>query len=276
VNDSECVEFLQWALPRMGMRWQGFRKVRRQVCRRLSRRLTDLRLADLRAYRSHLEGHAEEWAVLDELARITISRFNRDRGVFAALQADVLPALATAAVQRGSGTLEAWSAGCASGVEAYTLAIMWQLELAPRFPALALRVLATDLDEAMIARAQRGLFSHSSLKELPGHWREAAFAQDGGLYRLRDAFKEPVALRRHDVRDPPPDRGFDLVMCRNLAFTYFAADLQRATAGRLAGSLKPGGALVLGAHETLPDGVDTYEPWSFTERIYRRTEVVRP
>jgi chemotaxis protein methyltransferase CheR len=173
------------------------------------------------AYRSHLEGHADEWAVLDELARITISRFNRDRGVFGALQADVLPALATAAVQRGSGTLEAWSAGCASGEEAYTVAIMWELELAPRFPALALRA------------------------------------------------------RRHDVRSPPPDRGFDLVMCRNLAFTYFDADLQRDTAGRLAGGLKPGVALVLGAHETLPDGLDTYEPWSFTERIYRRTGVVR-
>jgi chemotaxis protein methyltransferase CheR len=107
VNDSECVEFLQWALPR--------------------------------TYRSHLEGHADEWAVLDELARITISRFNRDRGVFAALQADVLPALATAAVDRGSGTLEAWSAGCASGEEAYTLAIIWELELAPRSRRYRLR-----------------------------------------------------------------------------------------------------------------------------------------
>src|SRR3981081_3243192 len=129
MNDSQCVAFLQWALPRLGMRWEGFRKVRRQVCERLSRRLAELELRDLAAYRAHLGQHPEEWTVLDALTHITISRFNRDRRVFAFVQREVLPALATGAISRSSDTVQVWSAGCASGEEAYTLAIMWQLEL---------------------------------------------------------------------------------------------------------------------------------------------------
>ena len=83
------------------MRWPGFRKVRSQVCKRIRRRLNTLALDDLDAYKRYLETHADEWPRLDSMCRITISRFYRDRGVFEALEAEVLPALATAARKRG-------------------------------------------------------------------------------------------------------------------------------------------------------------------------------
>src|SRR5215218_3377296 len=78
---EECVAFLQWALPRLGLRWAGYRKVRRQVCRRVARRIAALGLPDHAAYRAHLEAHAEEWDVLRALTPVTISRFGRDRGL---------------------------------------------------------------------------------------------------------------------------------------------------------------------------------------------------
>jgi chemotaxis protein methyltransferase CheR len=268
VTDRDCVEFLRWALPRLGLRWGGFRKVRGQVCKRLRRRLSEVGLADLDAYRVQLERHPEEWAVLESLTHITISRFNRDRGVFAFLQWEVLPTLAATVAERGADALEVWSAGCASGEEAFTLAIMWRLDLAPRFPELAIRILATDADEAMLARARRGCFSASSLRELPARSRAAAFAQGDRHYCLRDPFREPVRIARHDIRSRPPDGPFDLVLCRNLAFTYFDLELQRATAARLAGALRAGGALVLGSHESLPANVEEFEWWSSAERIY--------
>jgi chemotaxis protein methyltransferase CheR len=271
MNDSQCAAFLQWALPRLGMRGEGFRKVRRQVCKRVRRRLGELGLSDLSAYRARLEQHPEEWAVLDGLTHITISRFSRDRGAFEFLEREVLPALAAGVLARGSESVLAWSAGCAAGEEAYTLMIMWQLELAHRFPALTIQILATDLDDTMLARARRGCFTAGSLRELPQRWRAAAFVQRERTYCLRDTFKEAVTVARHDIRSPPPDGPFDLVICRNLAFTYFDLDLQRATAARLASALRPGGALVLGSHEALPADFDTFEPWSSTERIYRRT-----
>ena len=97
MKNAECVDFLQWALPRLGMRWPGFRKVRRQVCKRIDRRLRELGLPDLAAYRIRLGQDSTEWKFLDGACRITISRFYRDRGVFDALGANVLPALARAA-----------------------------------------------------------------------------------------------------------------------------------------------------------------------------------
>jgi hypothetical protein len=79
MQDAECVALLRWALPRLGLRWPGFRKVRRQVCKRINRRIKELGLADVAAYREHLERVPEEWPRLDALCRITISRFYRDR-----------------------------------------------------------------------------------------------------------------------------------------------------------------------------------------------------
>jgi chemotaxis protein methyltransferase CheR len=134
MNDSQCIDFLQWALPRLGMRWAGFRKVRRQVCNRARRRASELGLPDLAAYRAYLERHPDEWALLDQLTPITISRFYRDRGTFEFVAQEVLPALAAQASERSSDRLEVWSAGCASAEEPYTVAILWEQELADRFP----------------------------------------------------------------------------------------------------------------------------------------------
>ena len=123
MRQADCVEFLQWCLPRLHMRWAGFRKVRSQVCKRIRRRLTSLGLEDLDAYQRYLETHAGEWPHLDAMCRITISRFYRDREVWESLRRRALPALAAAAGERGDGVLRAWSAGCASGEEPYTLNI---------------------------------------------------------------------------------------------------------------------------------------------------------
>ncbi len=101
MTDSECTRFLQEALPRLHLRWAGFRKVRKLVCKRVARRLRELGLPDLAAYRAFLESHPGEWDVLDGFCRIPISRFYRDREVFASLEQDVLPALAQAAVAAG-------------------------------------------------------------------------------------------------------------------------------------------------------------------------------
>jgi chemotaxis protein methyltransferase CheR len=261
MTDDECVRFLQWALPRLGLRWAGFRKVRRQVCRRVQRRMTELGLEDARAYREHLDRHPGEWTVLEGLTHITISRFYRDREVWDALRGDVLPALG-----RGRERLSVWSAGAASGEEAYTLALAWAFELAE----LRLDVLATDVDETMLARARAARYTRGSVKDLPDRWRRDGFVERDGLLCLRPDLRRLVELRRHDVREPPPRGDLDLALCRNLAFTYFGPELQLAVARRLAAALRPGGALVLGSHEELPPGVEHLEPWPGLRSIHRR------
>ena len=114
MNDAECVAFLQWALPCMRMRWAGFRRVRRQVRRRINARLAQLGVSGTEGYRAYLAAHPSEWEVLDRFCRVTVSRFYRNRGVFEFLFESVLPELAARAVARGdSGTLRggaAWRA----------------------------------------------------------------------------------------------------------------------------------------------------------------------
>ncbi len=248
--DDDCVSFLQWALPRLGKRWPGYRKVRRQVCRRARRRAAELHLHNLAAYRTHLEAHDDEWAALDALTHVTISRFYRDRGVFGFLETTLLPAIAR------PGVLRAWSAGCASGEEPYTLAIVWELALAARFPDTELEVLATDVEPAVLERARAARYAPGSLRELPEAWRSEAF--DGE--RLKERFRRPVTVARHDLRDPAPEGPFDLVLCRNVAFTYFDEPAQRALLNRLAAVMRPGAVLVVGAHERLPAGEERFAP----------------
>lgn len=268
--DADCVAFLQWALPRLGLRWAGFRRVRRQVCRRLRRHVAELGLPDLGAYREHLLAHPEEWAALERLTPITISRFHRDPAVFAALGDEVLPALAHAAQAAGRPRLRAWSAGCASGEEPASLALLWSLVLAEAHPGVRLDVLATDVADAVLARARRATYEAGSLRELPPAWVQGGFERRaGGELALRAEHRALVTVRRHDVRAPPPEGPFDLVLCRNLAFTYFAADVQRAVLASLAAALRPGGALVVGLHERLPEPAEPFAPWPGARAVFR-------
>ena len=101
MKDADCIHFLQSALPQLGLRWAGFRRVRGQVCKRLRRRLAALSLKDLSDYRALLEAVAAEWRQLDDLCRVSVSRFYRDRGVWSCLERELLPQLAVQASARG-------------------------------------------------------------------------------------------------------------------------------------------------------------------------------
>jgi chemotaxis protein methyltransferase CheR len=254
MRDDEHVRTLQWALPKLGYRWAGFRNVRRQVLRRVAARMRELDLPDATAYRARLEAHADEWRVLDSFCRISISRFYRDRGTFDLVCRELVPELARRAQAAGEAALSVWAAGCASGEEPYTLAIAWRLSIAPQFPALTLAITASDIDEHMLARAREGLYEPSSLRELPDAWREAAFEARGAQLRLRDELRSHVRWQRADLRTTAPEGPFHLVLCRNLAFTYFDERTQEALLARLGERMAPGSYLVLGAHERLPAG----------------------
>ncbi|MBI4082000.1 MAG: chemotaxis protein CheR [Candidatus Lambdaproteobacteria bacterium] len=260
MRDTDCVALLEWALPRLGMRWAGFRRVRRQVCKRIARRLRALGLPDGSAYRARLEGDPGEWQVLDALCRVTISRFYRDRALWERLAGDLVPALGDALRSRGEIELRAWSAGCASGEEPYTLAALWERALGPSAAGLALRVLATDADARLLERARRARYGAGSVRELPPAWRAAAFRREDSRYRLREAYARHVTFLRQDIREAMPEGPWHLIFCRNLVFTYFSDPLQRTLAERLAARLAPAGLLVLGGHERLPPGIAGLAP----------------
>jgi len=269
LTDAECVALLRWVLPRLGLRFEGFRRVRRSVCRRVARRIAALGLADAAAYTHFLETHAEEWARLDALCRVPISRFHRDWGVFEALRRVVLPSLAETARVRPERCLRCWSAGCASGEEPYTLAACLELEIVPRFPGLRFAIVASDVDDRLLARARSARYAASSIREVPPSWREALFESRDGLFEVRARFRRSVELRLEDLRREAPDGPFDLVLCRNAAFTYFSTPLQNDVLARIAARLRSGGALVLGRHESPPGAAARFVPWPGAQSTFR-------
>ena len=251
-KDSKCVDFLQSALPKLRMRWDGFRKVRRQVCRRIEQRIKQLGLDDIAAYRDYLESEASEWSRLDQMCRISISRFYRDRGVFNLLRDEVFPRLAETVTVRTDKTIRIWSAGCASGEEPYTLKLMWEIGLQSRFPELDLEITATDADPHLLERAHRGCYPASSIKDFPSDWLDVAFTRSDGEYRVVDRFRNGINFQLQDIRCEQPAGPFDLILCRHLAFTYFDESLQRKTLAQINKRLAPGGFLVIGKQESLP------------------------
>ncbi len=272
MNDRDCVRFLQEILPQLHLRWHGFRRVRRQVCKRLQRRLQQLQLPDLASYRQYLDRHPPEWDTLDSCCRITISRFYRDRGIYRQLEREELPWLAAQAQRRGMPRISAWSAGCGAGEEPYSLAILWALSPDPVFRHTGLEILATDIDPDLLQRARSACYPYSSIRGLPSDWRDAAFSHDDDRFCLQPAYRHAASFVQHDLRSAAPDGPFDLVLCRNLAFTYFDAGLQRETGQHIATVLRNGGLLVLGAHERLPDNLAGFEPWKTGLPLYRRKQ----
>lgn len=271
MTDRECVELLQWAAPRLRLRWEGFRRVRGQVCKRIGRRVKALGLEGAAAYRARLEADAAEWAVLDSLCRVTISRFYRDHRVFDVLREELLPELLRGARAQGESVFRVWSAGCASGEEPYTVAVLFRLGLTPAFPELRLELLATDADEALLARARRGCYPPGTLRELPPEWTARAFTLTAeGEQCLAPELRADLIFRCQDLRVEMPDGLFHLVLCRNVAFTYFAPPLQREVLTRLVERLVPGGLLVIGAHESLPDSAPALERAAGPLPIFRK------
>ena len=220
--------------------------------------MSELGLTQLFDYRAYLERHDDEWEVLDRLSRISISRFYRDRDVFEHLRDEVLPELARTARCRSGKCFRIWSAGCASGEEPYTVAILWHRHVQPAFSDVNLRLLATDADEYMLQRARQASYPASSLKDAPADWRQKVFTRSDREYTLRPEFRELVEFRQQDIRAEIPTESFHLILCRNLVFTYFAEAVQRQVLERIVTRLVPGGLLVLGKHERLPEGTRSF------------------
>jgi chemotaxis protein methyltransferase CheR len=253
MDDADLVAFLQWTLPRLRLRWPGYRKVRGTVRKRLNGRLRDLDLAELAAYRNYLDAHPGEWADLGALCRIAISRFYRDRAVFNHLRHVILPELGGLVHDRGESELCCWSAGCASGEEPYTLKILWELGMPPDLARVPMRIVATDADAAVLGRARAGCYTAGSLKDLPHDLRDRAFIRAGDHFQIQDDLRAGIQFRQEDLTEQMPAGAFYLILCRNLAFSYFDEPLQRAVLGQIVGRLVDGGCLVIGVHEALPE-----------------------
>jgi len=210
-------------------------------------------------------GHASASAFIDSLATdasavkdlrnmltINVSEFFRDADQFERLATDVLPSL----LRARQGTLNVWSAACSHGEEPYSIAIILR-ELAASHRS---KIVATDIDREVLARAQDGGPYHpNELRNVSPKRRTEYFNESGGVFTIVDAIRSRVAFREQNLLEDRFDRGFDLIVCRNVMI-YFSDETKKALFERLHDSLIPGGVLFLGGAEALlTTGRDTFE-----------------
>ncbi len=240
-------EFLREVAPVLGLQWRPFQ--RRGVKRKVERRILQLGFSRFDEYLLKVQQDSEEKGCLSRILTVTISRFFRDKEVFDALETSVLP---TVLKNLKGKELNIWSIGCASGEEPYSLSLLWKEEFERDFPEVRLSILATDIDERMLQRAEEGRYKKSSLREMPTEILENHFKKEGGFFILNPSVRESVAFKRHDLLSEEPFLGMDIILCRNLAFTYFSKESQKEVLKKICSSLKGKGYLVIGKEECLP------------------------
>ena len=241
----EFDQFLKAALPPLGYDWRRHR--RKGVRRKLLARLAALGLDDFSSYLERLSGDAAEIDVFRRLLTVTISRFYRDPPVFDRIRCELIPRILG---ERGKALI--WSAGSASGEEPYTLAMIAE----EHFPGREIRVVATDMDSECMARAEAGVYEESSVRKIPPLLKEKYFRKTGAGSAVDKGLRRNILFVMHDILTYPPVRYADIVLCRNLAYTYVGQELRLRMKRYIYEILAPGGYLVLGRTESLPEGHD--------------------
>ncbi len=216
---------------------------------RLARRIEALGLDEPELYADLIESAdgRRELELLIESLRVGETRFFRHRAHVQAVTDVVMPALQRS---RAGGAIRAWSAGCATGEEPYTLAILLAGGLPA--PAYQVRVLATDISREALASARSGVYPASALDQVPDQVRRAFEPAGHGHVRVAAELADLVTFEQRNLADPDYPRQIDLLWCRNVLI-YFSAEARRQVVLRLIDSLAPGGFLFVGYAETLRD-----------------------
>jgi chemotaxis protein methyltransferase CheR len=237
-------------LDDLGLSWAGYRRVRKGVKKRIQRHMEQMGCRTLAAYLKVMETDQGLRLECERLLTVSISRFFRDRELFRLLESEILPRL----VEMHPKRLKGWVAGCARGEEVYSIKIVWEAIREGRGPQPTLELLATDLHPAYIAKARTGIYSKSSLKELPADARDRYFIPLGDQrgFALVRSLNADVKWRVHHLLADPPGQGFHLITLRNNLLTYYDETLKVPAFRKIVKTLVPGGFLIIGAHEKIP------------------------
>lgn len=213
------------------------------VARRIARRIALRGARDIEHYTELVESDPQEAEKLSSEILINVTSFFRDPEVFQELSARWLPALA----ERAAGEpLRIWVAGCSTGQEAYSLAMLFE-ELTPGSP---FRIFATDMDAAALEAAALGFFREAELANVSDERRARFFRPTRDGWEVTRELRRHVLFAAHNVGADPPFTRLDMVTCRNLLI-YLEPDLQRRVLASFAFGLKPGGLLLLGRSESV-------------------------
>ncbi|HEX6628546.1 MAG TPA: chemotaxis protein CheB [Gemmatimonadaceae bacterium] len=262
-DDVTIGRILAYLRVKTGHDFSGYRRA--TVMRRLERRIHFTQSENLAGYLRNLTSMPDEaHALLNDLL-ITVTSFFRDPEAFDALRREVLPRLFSEA---GSDGLRVWVAGCATGEEAYSLAILL-CEYSEGFAEPPpIQIFATDVHERSFAYARDGFYPDTVAADVSPSRLERFFSREPGGYRVKKVIREKVLFASHDLLKDPPFSRLDLISCRNLLI-YLGTDAKHRVASVFHFALRPGGYLLLGSSEGMDQTSTLFAPVDRKQRIFR-------
>lgn len=264
MNDQQFRRLLEY----FNLSWNGYRKVRKGVKKRVRRHMLDVRANSMDAYLHTLESHP----VLREeclcLMTVSISRFFRDREVWNVLENKIIPGFAAGA----RGAFRVWSAGCGCGEEVYSFKILWKRleDRSAGLPRLAL--MGSDMNASYLSRARAGIYPESSLRSIPEQNRARFFnhLEGNAEYQVKPLLKKGIHWVQQDFHAETPSPGFHIIFLRNNLLTYEGAERRKHTFSRIVETLAPGGFLIIGSHESLPECPMSLLPSPHNPHIFQK------
>jgi two-component system CheB/CheR fusion protein len=263
--DSTLEDLLVFIRDARGFDFTGYK--RSSLARRIRKRMYEAGSSDYVEYRDRLETSAEEFHHLFNTILINVTSFFRDAETWTFLQHEVMPELL--ADIDPAREIRVWSAGCASGEEAYSLAIAFSEALGVEESAKRVKIYGTDVDEEALRDARVGLYSAKALEALPAELRDKYFEQNGTQFAFRPDLRRRVIFGRHDITRDAPISRLDLLVCRN-TLMYFNVETQSQVIDRFHFALRERGYLFLGKAEMLLSDGERFEVVSMRQRIFRR------
>ena len=242
------------------------------VARRIERRIAIYQLQDLRDYVRYMEANPSEVSTLYRELLIGVTSFFRDREVFDELETQHLPRLFERANNQEA---RFWVAGCSTGEEAYSLAMLSREVLEQMGKRLEVKIFATDIDRDAILRASSGIYSDGIVADLPPKLMTKYFHYKEDRYQIDRSIREMVVFAQHNLIKDPPFTNIELVSCRNLLI-YLQPVLQRKAMEMMNFSLNPQGVLLLGTSETTGEMADLFDSLHQKYKIYASKGKRRP
>jgi two-component system CheB/CheR fusion protein len=265
VGEANLRKVLSLVRGQTGIDFAGYKAS--TVVRRIERRIGIAQLANSNDYLQFLQQSEQEVAALGRDLLINVTRFFRDGEVFAVLHDEILPVmLKRAAPQK---TLRIWVPGCATGEEAYSIAMLVQELVTARGEKWGVNIFATDVDRNSIEWAGRGLYPKSIAADVAPKLLARFFVEESGSLRISREIREQIVFAQQNILRDPPFTHVDLISCRNLLI-YLRSDSQHKVMALLHFALQPGGYLLLGTSETIGDREHAFDTVNAKMRIFKK------
>lgn len=261
LNDLETL--LDYLKCNRGLDFTGYK--RQSLIRRILRRMQAVSIPSFSEYLKYLEAHPEEFINMFNTILINVTSFFRDKEAWDYLANEIIPIILEP--MNGDGIIRIWSTGCASGEEAFTIAMLMVEALGEEKFKSRVKIFATDIDEAALTQARLASYTSKDLEAVPDELREKYFQIAGGVYVFRPDLRRSIIFGRHDLVQDAPISHLDLLICRN-TLMYFNADTQRKVLTRFHFALKDTGYLFLGRAELLLTHSDLFTPANLKYRIF--------